>query len=57
MAGVGADCPTLRNDLDSCLNSGTIIASHDLSGVANQSCSFAPWITGVVCCKDKPKGE
>lgn len=56
MAGIGADCPTMNPDIDSCLRSGTIIASYSVPGLEYQSCSFAPWLSGVVCCKDKPKG-
>ena len=57
MGGIGADCPLIDDDVNSCLGKGKVIAipSHH-AGMTFQPCTQNPWINGVICCKDKGKG-
>ena len=57
MAGIGADCPRIDDAVRrSCLHNGRIDATFSTTA-SFTACSYTPWLTGVVCCKEKKKGE
>lgn len=57
MAAIGADCPNQDPTAKSCFGRGKIEASFGSVGHRFRACHTAPWLTGVLCCKNIIDGK
>nr|XP_002129012.1 uncharacterized protein LOC100176485 isoform X2 [Ciona intestinalis] len=55
LAGIGADCPHQNQNDRSCFGRGKVTASSRM--FRHRPCEHKPWMTGVVCCRDRRKGS